>query len=39
MQEPIWEIVTPADLTFNPFTLIGKEWMLVLPATKPLTTP
>ena len=29
MQEPIWEIVTPADLTFNPFTLIGKEWMLV----------
>ena len=29
MQEPIWETVTPADLTFNPFTLIGKEWMLV----------
>ena len=26
---PIWQEYTAADLTFNPFTLIGSEWMLV----------
>lgn len=29
MSEPIWTQVQPADLTFNPFHLIGDEWMLV----------
>ncbi|MDD5952705.1 MAG: flavin reductase [Oscillospiraceae bacterium] len=29
MNEPIWETIAPSELTFNPFTLIGSEWMLV----------
>lgn len=29
MNEAIWKEVPAEDLQFNPFTLIGKEWMLV----------
>jgi flavin reductase (DIM6/NTAB) family NADH-FMN oxidoreductase RutF len=29
MNQPIWEEISASDLTFNPFTLIGNEWMLV----------
>ncbi len=29
MNQPTWEEINPSDLTFNPFHLIGSEWMLV----------
>lgn len=29
MHNATWEEIQPSDLTFNPFTLIGNEWMLV----------
>ena len=29
MSTPVWEEIALSDLSFNPFTLIGSEWMLV----------